>query len=167
MIWRMYTSELVRQRWRILAAALKIRRGVSRWRYLTLAFYNSAWIKWTGKKRRMRELMARIQSALADRRLQLLREGFEAFSRVVFSQQQGRANAAMEARARLFLRSHPFIKTPAEAFLAGLSATMELTTLLYVKARPLTDANLDASALRRPQGLVVEEEYEDIVVRPL
>ena len=39
------TREQVRQRWRILAAALRIRRGVSRWRFITLAFYTSAWIK--------------------------------------------------------------------------------------------------------------------------
>ena len=167
----------LRQRWRRLVAHLRVRRGVNRWRHLTLAFYSNAWIAWWRKRRRKHALMARIAEPLARRAARALRCAFEA---LLVSNPQGdaraRRGAALESeqerRARLFLASHAFVATPAQAFLAGLSAPMELvcgrpddppvpsnSLLAYVKARPLADAGpagpacLAAAPARRPAAV--------------
>ena len=160
-----------------LVAHLRVRRGVNRWRHLTLAFYSNAWIAWWRKRRRKHALMARIAEPLARRAARALRCAFEA---LLVSNPQGdaraRRGAALESeqerRARLFLASHAFVATPAQAFLAGLSAPMELvcgrpddppvpsnSLLAYVKARPLADAGpagpacLAAAPARRPAAV--------------
>ena len=109
-------------KWKFFSLAVRSRVVYWRWAWLTSTF---AWTTWKNYAKQASEIRRKNAIALAHALETQARRALDcwlAFKLQVQGEgQQGLANARQEMAAAQFLRRHPFIKTPSEAFLAGLT----------------------------------------------
>ena len=153
-------------KWKFFSLAVRSRVVYWRWAWLTSTF---AWTTWKNYAKQASEIRRKNAIALAHALETQARRALDcwlAFKLQVQGEgQQGLANARQEMAAAQFLRRHPFIKTPSEAFLAGLThgsvevvcldgeegaGLRKLSLYDFVKSHPLRSAQQQTGAVQRP-----------------